>query len=111
MGNSKPLGVALLGCGTVGGGVLRLLRQNAAYLASRVGAPLEVRRVLVRDLGRERDEACERAWLTDDASAVLDDPSVDVVVEVMGGETPAGAYIERALGRGLGVVTANKFLL
>ena len=111
METSKPVRVSLLGCGTVGGGVLRLLKQNGAYLASRIGAPLVVRKVLVRDLARERDEACERAWLTTRADEVIDDPEVDILVEVMGGEHDAGALIERAIGRGLGVVTANKMLL
>lgn len=111
METSKPVRVSLLGCGTVGGGVLRLLKQNGAFLASRIGAPLVVRKVLVRDLSRERDEACEPGWLTDQVDEVLDDPEVDLLVEVMGGEQDAGALIERALGRGLGVVTANKLLL
>ncbi|MCU0659589.1 MAG: homoserine dehydrogenase [Polyangiaceae bacterium] len=111
MSEAKPVRIALLGCGTVGGGVLRLLRQNQAYLASRVGAPLEVRHVLVRDTTRPREEGCEQAWITDDAGRILEDDSLDVLVEVMGGEQRAGELIERGLQRGLGVVTANKFLL
>jgi homoserine dehydrogenase len=111
MGLEKPVQVALLGCGTVGGGVLRLLRDNAAYLSSRVGAPLVVRHVLVKDASKARDEACDPALITTDADLVLSDPAIDVVVEVMGGEQDAGVLIERAIGRGLGVVTANKMLL
>ncbi len=111
MQDAKPIRISLLGCGTVGGGVLRLLKQNSAYLASRVGAPLLVRKVLVRDPAKERDEACDRAWVTTRAEEVLDDPELDVLVEVIGGDQDAGALIERALRRGLGVVTANKFLL
>lgn len=111
MQDAKPIRISLLGCGTVGGGVLRLLKQNSAYLASRVGAPLVVRKVLVRDPTKERDESCERSWVTTRAEEVLADPEVDVIVELMGGEQQAGALIEQALRRGLGVVTANKFLL
>lgn len=111
MHDAKPVRISLLGCGTVGGGVLRLIKQNNVYLSSRVGAPLEVRKVLVRDPSKERDEACDRAWVTTNAEEVLTDPDVDVIVEVMGGEQDAGGLIERALRRGLGVVTANKFLL
>ena len=107
----KPVHISLLGCGTVGGGVLRLLSENAAYLASRVGAPLVVRRVLVRDLVKDRVPECDKAWLTTRPEDVLDDADTDVIVEVMGGEEPAGSYVRRALGRKVSVVTANKMLL
>jgi homoserine dehydrogenase len=107
----EPLRIGLLGCGTVGGGVLRLLRDKQQYLAERVGVPLEVRRVLVRDLDKPRVPECDRALLTTSADAVLDDPEIDLVVEVMGGEEPAGSLIERAIAAGKGVVTANKLLL
>jgi homoserine dehydrogenase len=103
--------VALLGCGTVGGGVLRLLRENREQLASRVGAPIEVAHVLVRSLEKERVAECRREWLTTEPNAVFADESVDVVVEVMGGEEPARGYIERALQAGKAVVTANKLLI
>jgi homoserine dehydrogenase len=106
-----PIQIGLLGCGTVGGGVLRLLSENARYLGERVGVPLEVRRILVRDLDKERVAACDPRLLTTSADDVIEDPAVDLVVEVMGGEEPAGRLIERAIARGLGVVTANKLLL
>src|SRR6185369_17141954 len=101
----------LLGCGTVGGGVLRLLHENARYFTERVGVPLEVRRVLVRDLAKERVPELDRRLLTQNAADVIDDPEIDLIVEVMGGVDPAGALVERAIARGLGVVTANKMLL
>jgi homoserine dehydrogenase len=109
--NGSAVQIGLLGCGTVGGGVLRLLADNARYLGERASAPLEVRRVLVRDLEKERVPACDRSLLTTNAADVLDDPEIDLVVEVMGGEDPAGGYVERALEQGKGVVTANKMLL
>lgn len=105
-----PIRIGLLGCGTVGGGVLRLIRDNAEYLASRVGAPLEVRHVLVRDPAKDRVAECESGWITTDPEVVLGS-DVDVVVEVMGGENPAKNYVTRAISSGKGVVTANKFLL
>jgi homoserine dehydrogenase len=107
----KPIGISLLGCGTVGGGVIRLLSSNATRLASRVGAPLVIRKVLVRDLVKDRVPECERAWLTTNPDDVLGDPNTDLVVEVMGGELPAYDYIRRAIDAGKGVVTANKMLL
>jgi homoserine dehydrogenase len=103
--------VALLGSGTVGGGVLRLLRDNAAQLESRVGAPIEVTHVLVRSLDKERVPECRREWLTTEADRVFSDAGVDVVVEVMGGEKPARDYIQRAIQAGKAVVTANKLLI
>jgi homoserine dehydrogenase len=106
-----PIQVGLLGCGTVGGGVLRLLAENAKALGERVGAMIVVRKVLVRDLDKERVPECDRAWLTTDPSEVVDDPAIELVVEVMGGEGLAGGLVERALRNGKGVVTANKALL
>lgn len=111
MTNVRPVNVSLLGCGTVGGGVLRLLHENARYLESRIGAPLVVRKVLVRDVEKDRVPECDRAWLTTRPEDVLDDPETDVVVEVMGGEEPAFGYVKRVLERKRGVVTANKLLL
>ena len=107
----KPIRLGLLGCGTVGGGVVQLLRENAAYLAQSVGAPLEIARVLVRRGEKERVRELDRKLLTTDAEAVLGDASIDVFVEVMGGVDPARAYVERAVDTGRSVVTANKMLL
>src|SRR4051794_10645408 len=107
----KPVRLGLLGCGTVGGGVVQLLRANARYLAERVGAPLEVASVLVRDVDKERVPELDRALLTTDAEAFFGDGAIDVFVEVMGGENPARAYVERAIDSGRSVVTANKMLL
>jgi homoserine dehydrogenase len=108
---TKPVRIGLLGCGTVGGGVVQLLGANSSYLASRVGAPIEVARVLVRDVDKDRVPLLDRALLTSDPEAVLGDPSIDVVVEVMGGVDPARGFVERAIDAGRGVVTANKMLL
>jgi len=107
----KPIRLGLLGCGTVGGGVIQLLQANAEYLAQTVGAPLEVAGVLVRDPEKERVPELDRALLTTDPDALLGDPSVDVFVEVMGGVDPSRGYIERAIDSKRSVVTANKMLL
>jgi homoserine dehydrogenase len=107
----QPIRLGLLGCGTVGGGVIQLLHTNAKYLAESVGAPLEVARVLARDADKERVPELDRKLLTRDPEAVLGDSSIDVFVEVMGGVDPARGYVERALDSGRSVVTANKMLL
>lgn len=108
---NAPVRVSLLGCGTVGGGVLRLLEENKSFLASRVGAELEVTHVLVKNLNKERVPECKKSWLTTDPDVIFGDSGVDIVVEVMGGEEPARSHIERALKSGKSVVTANKLLI
>ena len=108
---TAPVRLGLLGCGTVGGGVVSLLRQNERYLAERVGAPLEVAAVLVRDADRARVPELDRALLTTDPQRVLEDPTIDVIVETVGGVVPARAWLEHAIDRKRSVVTANKALL
>ncbi|HEY2030637.1 MAG TPA: homoserine dehydrogenase [Myxococcales bacterium] len=107
----KALRIGLLGCGTVGGGVVQLLHENASYLATRAGAPLEIAKVLVRDTDRARVQQLDRSLLTRNPEEVLGDPSIDVMVETMGGVDPTRSFVERALSRGQSVVTANKMLL
>ncbi|HEY0118309.1 MAG TPA: homoserine dehydrogenase [Cellulomonas sp.] len=105
----ERLRVAVLGAGTVGTEVVRLLTTQADDLAARVGAPLELVAVAVRNLHAERDPVVPRALLTQDARAAVD--KADVVVEVMGGIEPARELILRAIRNGAAVVTANKALL
>ncbi|MDQ2642579.1 MAG: homoserine dehydrogenase [Myxococcota bacterium] len=107
----SPVRIGLLGCGVVGGGVLRLLNENRSYLELRVGAPLEVRHVLVRDPKKPRVAECRAEWVTTDPEVIFKDEQVDLVVEVMGGETPAHSYLQRAIAAGKGVVSANKLLI
>jgi homoserine dehydrogenase len=107
----KAIRLGLLGCGTVGGGVVKLLRANAEYVVQSVGAPIEIVRVLVRDSEKDRVPELDRALLTTDPEEVLGDASIDVFVEVMGGVSPALGYVERAIDSARSVVTANKMLL
>lgn len=101
--------VALLGCGVVGTEVVRLLTTQAADLAARVGAPLELVGIAVRDADAERDPVVDRALLTSDAEGLV--AKADVVVEVVGGIEPARTLLLRAIEHGAAVVTANKALL
>ncbi len=103
--------IALLGCGTVGGGVIRLIQENAKYLAARVGAELEIVHVLVRDENKARVPECKPEWVTTDPEKVFGDDSVDLVAEMIGGEFPAKQYLEQAIDRGQSIVSANKLLL
>ena len=102
--------IGILGCGHVGGALVRLIHDHADVIEARAGVPLEVARVAVRDLTKERDLPLPPACFTDDASAVVGDPDVDIVVEVIGGIEPARALIVEALMGGKPVVTANKEL-
>jgi len=106
-----PLRVALLGCGTVGSQVVRLLHTSGEDLAARVGAPLELAGIAVRRPSRPRDLPVENTLFTADAAALVGRDDVDLVVEVIGGLEPARSLIVAALDAGKSVVTANKALL
>lgn len=103
--------IGLLGCGNVGGAFIRLVGEQRAEIAKRTGVELSVDRVAVRNLSRERDVAVDPALLTNDPFAIVADPDIDLVVEVIGGIEPARELISTALGNGKPVVTANKELL
>ena len=103
----KVLQIGLLGSGTVGTGVVRVLRENHEEITKRVGCRLEIKSVLVRDLKKHRPYL-EGLKLTDNAEDILDDPEISIVVEVMGGIHPAKEYMVRAMENGKSVVTANK---
>ncbi len=105
-----PVRLALLGCGTVGSHVVRLLDEHGDDLAARVGRPLELVGVAVRDLARPRPGVPVHL-LTTDAHALVTRGDVDVVVELMGGIEPARSLLLAAMASGASVVTANKALL
>lgn len=105
----KSFGIGLVGCGVVGGGVVRHLAANHDLLAERSGAGFAIRRVAVRDAGRAR--GVDRDLITTDWKQVVEDPAVDIVVELMGGTATARAVAEAALNAGKPLVTANKALL
>jgi homoserine dehydrogenase len=102
--------VGLLGAGTVGAEVLRLLGLNKEDFAARVGATLQVKKIVVRDASKVRP-GIDPALFTTDPYEVINDPDIDVVVEVMGGIDPAHELLAAAMRNGKAVVTANKALL
>jgi homoserine dehydrogenase len=106
---AKEIGVALLGLGNVGQGTYRILDAHARDIERRLGAPVRVSRVLVRDGRRARDVPA--SLVSTDAAEVIGDPRVSIVVELMGGLEPARAYVMQAIAAGRHVVTANKALL
>jgi homoserine dehydrogenase len=110
MAPREAVNIGLIGVGTVGSGVARILAEKRDVYARQLGAPLNLKAALVRDLGKERPglPAAHRELLTVDPGDVLDDPDIDIVVEVWVGEHPALEFISRALEAGKYVVTANK---
>ncbi|MHB1302820.1 MAG: homoserine dehydrogenase, partial [Acidiphilium sp.] len=109
---SKRLAVGVAGLGTVGAGVVRLLRDNAAEITARAGRPIEVVAVSARDRGRDRGLKLDLVSWHEDAVTLAADPAVDVVVELIGGAAGAArVLIEAAAASGKPVVTANKALI
>jgi homoserine dehydrogenase len=109
---TRPLSVALAGLGTVGGGVLKLLRDNADIVSARAGRPIAVTAVAARDRSKDRGVSLSGLRWYDDPVALAADPAIDVVVELIGGaDGPARALVESAIAAGKPVVTANKAML
>ena len=109
---NNPMGIGIAGLGTVGGGVFKLLGEQAELLAARCGRPLEVRAVSAREKGRDRGFELSGVRWHDDPAALAGDPDVEIVVELIGGdEGPARSLCEAALDSGKHVVTANKALI
>lgn len=107
----KDIGLGLLGFGTVGGGVVDVLRRHEGLLAGRIGVRPVLRAVADLDLDTDRGVPVDRSMLTRDAAAVVADPRVDIVIELIGGTGAAKTLTLDALRRGKPVVTANKALL
>jgi homoserine dehydrogenase len=107
----KQIYVGMLGCGTVGTGVARILLERADLIRARLGADLVLKRVADIDMTRDRGVRFGKGVLVDDVSVVVDDPDIRIVVETIGGETVAKDLILRCLAAKKHVVTANKALL
>ena len=102
------INVGLMGLGVVGGGVAATLMEQPSAIARKIGRPISLKKVLVRDLGKHADAKLPFGILTTDPEEILGDSDIHVVVEVMGGTQPAAGYMKQALGSGKQVVTANK---
>ncbi len=108
---AAPVRVGLLGCGIVGGSLIELLKERSQAIATSTGIDLQVTRIAVRSVSRDRDIEVDTSLLTTDARAVVAGDDVDIVVEVIGGIEPARELILTALAAGKPVITANKELL
>lgn len=103
--------IAILGCGTVGSGVVKLLHQNSDTIAMRAGGPISLKWVMDLDKDKCRALGIEESLITDSFDEVLNDDEVDIVVELIGGIEPAFSFITAAMNKGKHIVTANKDLI
>lgn len=111
-GEPKPLNIGIFGGGTVGGGIVDILERKKEYFEQMTGRTLAVKKICVRDVSKPRDfELPEGCSVTSDFSDILDDDTLEMVVEVMGGTTAAKDVIYSSLKKGKNVVTANKALI
>ncbi len=107
----KKINIGLLGCGTVGTGTAKILIESKDLISSRVGTALNLKRIADIDINRDRGIKFNEGVLTTNALGVVDDPEIDIIVELIGGEGIAKDLILRAINNGKHVVTANKALL
>jgi len=107
----KKINIGLLGCGTIGTGVAKILINNADLIRSRVGADLNLKYVADIDLKTDRGIRFDNGVFINDAYKVVDDPYIDIIIELIGGEGIARELILRAIDTGKQIVTANKALL
>jgi homoserine dehydrogenase len=107
----RMISLGLIGFGTIGTGVVKLLQKNGDLIAGRLGAEIRLQRIADIDIRKSRGVPVDDALLTTDAADILNDPEIDIVVELMGGYEPARTFILAAMTQGKHVVTANKALL
>ena len=107
----KQINVGLLGCGTVGTGVAKLLIDSSQVIGARLGATLNLKRVADIDIETDRGIQFNEGVLTTDANALVNDPKIDIIIEMIGGEGIAKELILKAIDNGKQVITANKALL
>ena len=109
--SGKKIQAALLGLGTVGGGTYKILKRQREEMEAKLGVVVEVKKVLVRNLEKAAGKVEDPSVLTDNWQEILEDPQIQIVIELMGKIEPARTYILEALRAGKHVVTANKDLL
>ena len=112
MAHTKTINIGLMGFGTVGTGVVKILQENSDVIRERLGVALKLKRVVDKDHTSKRETIpADDVILSSDASDIIDDPDVDIVIELIGGYEPAKTFVLQALEKGKKVVTANKALL
>lgn len=105
------LKIGILGIGTVGSGVVKIFDKNIENINKKVGAELRIEKILVNNIEKKRDIEVDPDLLTENADDIIDNPEIDIVVELIGGDEPAHEYIMRAIENGKNIVTANKLII
>ena len=111
MNDKKQITIGILGFGVVGGGTVQVLTENADTIARKVGLPLVIKKIAVRDASKPREISVAPNLLTERPEDVTDDPEIDIVCELIGGVEPAHSLVMRALQNGKNIVTANKEMM
>jgi len=107
----KKVNIGIIGFGTVGAGVVKILRERKKLLSDKIGSEINIKRICDKDIVSKRNVSVDKALLTTDPKDILNDPQIDIVVELIGGVHPAKEFITEALKKGKNIVTANKALL
>jgi homoserine dehydrogenase len=107
----RKINIGIIGLGNIGSGVVKILGLRKSLLAQKIETEIIIKKICDKDLTRKRDVTVDKNLLTSDAYAIINDPGIDIVVELMGGINPAKEFILAALKKGKHVVTANKALL
>ncbi|TRZ93995.1 homoserine dehydrogenase [bacterium] len=105
------ISIGLIGFGNVGSGVVKILREKKAFLSSKIGFEIDIKKICDKNFKPRKGVSVDKNLLTRDAREIINDPQIDIVVELMGGIHPAKEYITEALKKGKNIVTANKALL
>jgi len=107
----RKINIGIIGFGTVGSGVVKILREKKAFLAAKTGIEINIKKICDKDLSSRRNVRVDKDLLTRDAKEIIDDTQIDILVELMGGIHPAKELITEAMRKGKNIVTANKALL
>ncbi|MDD4899628.1 MAG: homoserine dehydrogenase [Candidatus Omnitrophica bacterium] len=107
----KKINIGLIGCGNVGSGVVKILRDKKTLLSEKIGLEINLKKICDKDLSSKRNVHIDKDLLTGDAKDIINDPQIDIVVELIGGLHPAKEFITEAIKKGKNIVTANKALL
>ncbi len=107
----EKINIGLIGFGNIGSGVIKILRDRKTILSEKIGLELSIQKICDKDLSSKRNVSVDKSLLTANADEIINDPKIDVVVELVGGIHPAKEFVVEALKKGKNVVTANKALL
>ncbi|MDD5079203.1 MAG: homoserine dehydrogenase [Candidatus Omnitrophica bacterium] len=107
----KKVNIGIIGFGTVGAGVVKILRERKRVLSDKIGSEINIKKICDKDIVSKRNVSVDKTLLTTNPKDILNDPQIDIVVELVGGVHPAKEFITEAIKRGKNIVTANKALL